>query len=85
MSVHTLFQTVAIYRIQQSQMLKQTTYLFLKALIIGILVNVALQYVDLGSVSPEKNRIQFEHLEQRQSLKQPPVSTPSGFPKFISP
>lgn len=86
MSIHSLFQTVAIYGTQQNQILKQTTYLFLKALIIGILVNVSLQHVGLESVSPEeKNGTQLEQLEQRQPLKQIPVNPLPDISQFGSP
>jgi hypothetical protein len=85
MSIHSLFQAVATYGIQQNQILKQTTYLFLKALIIGLLVNLSLQHVGLDSVSPERNGIQFELLEQRQPLKQAPATPLPDIYQFDSP
>jgi hypothetical protein len=53
-------------------MLKQTIHLFVKALIIGILVNMSLQQIAGASSQPDEK--QALHYEQ-QSLKKVPVSS----------
>ena len=75
MSVQTFFQTVSIYRTRQSEMLKQTFQLFLKALIIGILINIGLQYAAIDSKTNENVSSQHEDQEQRHSLEQLPLET----------
>ncbi|MEW5956726.1 MAG: hypothetical protein AB1801_03305 [Chloroflexota bacterium] len=85
MTVQTLFQTVFTYKPQQSAMFNRAVQLFIKALIIGILVNMSLRYATLAPDASDKNASQYEHLEQRQSLEQSPRETNLNFPAPASP
>jgi hypothetical protein len=53
-------------------MLKQTIHLFIKALVIGVLINTSLQQVAGAPLQPDEK--QALHHEQ-QSLKKVPVSS----------
>ena len=57
-------------------MLKLTAQLFLKALIIGLLINIVLHQVPVSTTSPTNHTSQTE---SRQSLEAPPVEMSSGF------
>jgi hypothetical protein len=58
------------------KMLKQTTQLIIKALIIGLLVNAGLQLVPITSSLPDKNTVQIKN---QQPLKKSSVEATPDF------
>jgi hypothetical protein len=61
-------------------MLKQTTQLFIKAVIIGLLVNLILQQFPVTTASPVKKA---GHSENRYFIEQPgPVTSSQLFDQF---